>query len=265
MIRPLPLSVAIITLNEAANLPRCLESVRDLASELVVVDSGSRDETPKIAQSFNARFEVQPWPGHVIQKNRAWALCTQPWVLAMDADEVVSPELASSIRQTLGGANPAANGLYVNRFTYYVGDWVRHAWYPEWRLRLARREHARWGGLDPHDKLEVTGSTARLQGHLFHYPYTSVMDHFETEIRYAKIMAESYARTGRRGHWYQAAFSPCVVFFKVLLLKGGWLDGWRGWVIAGARGFSTFAKYAALMEMQSKLAAEPKRHEPGQK
>ena len=114
----LPLSVAVITLNEEANLPRCLASVRDLATEIVVVYSGSKDSTEKVAQQFGAKFSVQPWRGHVAQKNLALAACSQPWVLSLDADERVSPELGASLEQLFSGPAPSADGYEINRRTF---------------------------------------------------------------------------------------------------------------------------------------------------
>jgi glycosyltransferase involved in cell wall biosynthesis len=242
------LSVAIITLNEEENLPRCLESVRDLASEIIVIDSGSTDRTREIAEKFRARFEMNPWPGHVAQKNFALERCTQPWILCLDADEEVSPELAAAIRSVFAAGEPPERGFLINRLNFYLGQWIRHAWYPEWRLRLVKRGQARWAGLDPHDKLEFEGPSRRLRGDLHHYSFRSVRDHFEKTLKYARITAESYAREGHRFHWYQLIFSPWFAFLKVILWKSGWLDGWRGWIIAGAKGFNVFAKYAFLLE-----------------
>jgi len=244
----LALSVSVITLNEEENLSRCLASARELAQEIVVIDSGSTDGTRAVAEKFGAHFETHPWQGHVAQKNLALQRCTQPWVLCLDADEALSPELAAALRERFAAGQPTEDGFYVNRFNFYLGAWIRHAWYPEWRLRLVRRERARWGGLDPHDKLEVDGSTARLPGNLLHYPFDSVRDHLESELKYARIMADSYARAGRDCRWYHVLCSPGLAFFKSLVLKGGWRDGWRGWIIAGSKFLNTFAKYALLLE-----------------
>src|SRR5688572_22390175 len=122
MRKPLPISVAVITLNEEADLSRCLESVAALASEIVVIDSGSTDRTGEIARRFNAHFEVEQWSGHVEQKNKALQPCSQPWVLALDADEALSPELANSIVKLFSEGEPAANGYWVNRRTSYLGQ-----------------------------------------------------------------------------------------------------------------------------------------------
>jgi glycosyltransferase involved in cell wall biosynthesis len=246
----LRLSVSIITLNEERNLRRCLASVCELAAEIVIVDSGSTDRTKEIAGEYGATFVVQPWPGYVAQKNAAWQRCSQPWVLSLDADEEVSPELATAIRRTLSGPEPVANGFWLNRRTHYLGRWIWHAWYPEWRLRLARRERAEWRGADVHEELTVTGMTGRLAGDLLHYPFQNFQEHLQSSIRYARLGAESYARAGRKFHWHHLLFSPWITFFKHLVIKQGWRDGWRGWLIATAKMINVAAKYAFLLEKQ---------------
>ncbi len=242
------LSVAVITLNEEVNLSRCLESVRELASEIVIVDSGSTDKTRETAARFGAIFETQAWQGYVAQKNIALKRCTQPWVLCLDADEAVSPELALSIRNLFAAGEPAERGFVMNRLNFYCGQWIRHAWYPELRLRLVRRDSARWVGLDVHEKLEVDGATRRIPGDLLHYPFDSLYDHFQNTLKYARLAAQSYSRDGRVCHWYNLIFSPWFAAFKILVLKSGWRDGWRGWIIAGAKWINVFAKYAFLLE-----------------
>ena len=248
--KPLRLAVAIITLDEEANLGRCLESVRDLAAEIVVVDSGSKDRTAEIARQFDAKLEFHPWQGYIGQKNIALRSCSQPWVLCLDADEALTPELAEVIRRLFNDGGPKHDGYYVNRRSWYLGHWIWHAWYPEWRLRLVRRERAVWCGLDPHDKLEVTGPTSRLDGDLLHYPFHSLEDHLCSAIKHAHTMADSYAKEGRRFHWHLLLFSPWVAFLQRLILKQGWRDGWRGWLIAGVKMVNVFAKYAFLLERE---------------
>ena len=246
---PLPLSVAIVTLNEEANLPRLLESVRGLASEIVVIDSGSTDRTEAIARAAGARFSTAPWAGFTVQKNRSLDACTQPWVLFLDADEALSPELAASLRALFaGGRTPPADGYQLNRRTWYLGAWIWHTWYPEWRLRLIRRGTARWGGMDPHASLECSGASARLEGDLLHYSFRDLEDHLRRTIGYARTMARSYEACGRRFRWRHLLFSPWVAFFKHFVLKQGWRDGWRGWLISVIRFVDCFAKYAFLLE-----------------
>lgn len=247
--KSLPLSVAVITLNEEKNLPRCLESVRDLAREIVIVDSGSTDGTAQIAAQFGATFQFQKWLGHVEQKNVALQRCSQPWVLALDADEVVSPELAQVIRDLLS-TERRESGFFINRRTHYLGEWIWHSWYPEWRLRLVRQSQARWSGRDPHDKLEVPGDNGRLKGDLLHFSYHTLQDHLQRTIQYAKISANELREDGKTAHWYHLFFSPLLTFLKKIILRQGWRDGWRGWMIAFATSFGVFAKYAFLLEMQ---------------
>jgi glycosyltransferase involved in cell wall biosynthesis len=247
---PLPLSISIITCNEEANLRRCLESVRELASEIVIIDSGSTDQTESVAREFGAIFVHSEWPGFVAQKNKSLQKCSQPWLLCLDADEALSPELAASIREAVAVAHSGVAGYWVSRRTWYLGQWIWHAWYPEWRLRLARRGCAEWCGHDPHDRLEVKGVTRRLDGDLFHYSFKDLEDHLRRTLRYAKISAAEYAARGRRFRWHLLLLSPWFAFFKHILLKQGFRDGWRGWLISVIRGIDVFAKYAFLLEIE---------------
>lgn len=248
MSAPLPLSVVLITRDEEANLPRCLRSVRGLASEIVVVDSGSRDRTREIAEAAGARVVVREWSGHVAQKNAAFDCAGQEWVLSLDADEEVSAELADAVRAVFASGEPPCDAYFVNRLNFYLGAWIRHAWYPEWRLRLARRSRARWEGEDPHDKLVTSGSTGRLAGHLHHYSYAELRDHFARILLYAPIAASARLRSGRPVRWYHLVCSPWIAFIKSLVLKQAWRDGWRGWVIAFTSLIKVFAKYALVYE-----------------
>lgn len=248
----LPLSVAIITKDEEANLPRLFDSLERLkAAEVIVVDSGSTDSTVAIARDYGAQVIETDWPGHVEQKNRALSACHQPWVLSLDADEPISPELADNLRDLLAKNNaPQRNGYEISRLTYYLGDWLRHVWYPEWRLRLVRRGMAKWTGYNPHDRLEVEGATGRIDGDIHHYSYTGVEDHFRRSIDYAKIGAEALSARGKPFRWHKMIFSPLARFIRLLIFRQGWRDGWRGWIIAWSSMFSGFLKYAFLYEMQ---------------
>ncbi len=244
----LPLSIALITLNEESNLQRCLESLGGIAAEIVIVDSGSTDRTKAVAHSHGARFEFSPWAGHVKQKAKALERCTQPWVLCLDADEALTPQLAQSVADIVQRNDATLAGAAVNRRSFYLGAWIWYSWYPEWRLRLARRTHAAWAGLDPHDRLEVEGHTTRLQGDLLHYSFHDLADHLERSLSYARLSAASYAASGRRFRWLQLLFSPPMAALKHLVLRQGFRDGWRGWIIAGVKAAETFAKYAFLLE-----------------
>jgi glycosyltransferase involved in cell wall biosynthesis len=247
---PLPLSISILTLNEEANLGRCLSSVRGLAREVVVVDSGSTDHTAEIARAAGATFHHHPWPGWVAQYQHALQRCSQPWTLNLDADEALSPELQRSIRSAFERGEPAVDGFWVNRRTFYLGDWIRHSWYPEWRLRLVRTARAHWSGLDPHTHLNVPGDTARLGGDLLHYSFRDLEDHLRRTVRYARTNALARAARGDRFRWAALGAGPPAAFLKSLVLKQGWRDGWRGVLIAGSRALDAFAKQAFLMERE---------------
>lgn len=246
------MSVAIITKDEEANLPRLLESLKPLQpGEIIVVDSGSTDATVSTARRYGARVVETDWPGHVAQKNRALAACRQPWILSLDADEPISTELTTSLRDLLSGdAQPEKSGYEINRLTYYLGDWLRHVWSPEWRLRLVRNGAGYWTGNNPHDRLEIDGAIGRISGDIHHYSYTGIEDHFRRSIDYARIGAAALAARGKRFRWYKMLFSPVARFIRLMIIRQGWRDGWRGWIVAWSSMFSAFLKYAFLYETE---------------
>lgn len=243
----LPLSVNVVTLNEETNIGRCLESVTGIAAEIVVIDSGSTDRTRQIAESYGACFIHNDWPGMGAQKNVALEHCTQPWVLCLDADEALDETLRARIIDVFEDT-PEYDGYAVNRLTWFLGDWVRHAWFPEWRLRLAKRELARWRGVNPHEALAVSGKTARLEGFLAHYPVRDLDHHFRKTVGYGRISGAELARRRSRIPLYKLIFSPIWRMLRSLLIKGAWRDGWRGLVIAYSSMFSSFLKYAYALE-----------------
>jgi glycosyltransferase involved in cell wall biosynthesis len=258
--QPLPISLAVITLNEEQNLARCLESVRGLVSETVVIDSGSTDKTAAVAKQYGAVFEVHNFRGNIAQHAIAMQRCSQPWVLSLDADEALSPDLAGSIRKLFARGDPKQNGFWVNRRTFFLGGWINHAWYPDWLLRLVRKTQAEWCGVEPHGTLEVRGATQRISGDLLHYPwFRDSLDHVSRAIKYAHTAADAYAAAGRRAHWYDLVLSPAAVVFKYLFVKQGWRDGWRGWLILISKLINVLAKYAFLLEKQH-TSADSARH-----
>jgi len=243
------LSVALVTYNEEKILPRTLEAVRGMATEIVVVDSHSTDRTRDIAASYGAKVYVEEWKGHVAQKNSALEKCSCEWILFLDADEEVSPELRRSIEEAI--STPAYEGYMLNRRTYYLGALLRYTWQPEWRLRLVRRSaDPRWEGEDPHDVLRVRGKVGRLKGDLYHYSFTSLEDHILKSLKYAKIAAEGKFRRGERAGVSDLLIRPLWTFLKLFLIKRGVGDGVRGFTASSVSAFYTFMKYAFLMEME---------------
>ncbi|MDQ7038386.1 MAG: glycosyltransferase family 2 protein [Aquificota bacterium] len=246
-----PLSVAIITYNEEDIIARTLESVKDIASEIVIVDACSTDRTREIARAYGAKVYVEEWKGFASQKNSALSKCGEEWILCIDADEVVSEELKESLLKEL--RNPEADGYLINRRTFYLGDFLKHTWQPEWRLRLVRRSsEPRWTGMEPHDRLEVRGRVKKLKGDLLHYSYRSLEDQVRKLVRYALIMSEEMHKSGRRFRVRDMVLRPVWAFLKVYLLKRGFMDGSRGFVAAVFSAFYTFLKYAFLLERELK-------------
>jgi glycosyltransferase involved in cell wall biosynthesis len=227
----LPLSVTIIARDEADRIGDAIRSVA-FADEVLVLDSGSSDDTVAVARALGARVEETGWPGHVAQKNRALERARHDWVLSIDADERVGPELAAAI-QAVMAAGPDAAGFAVSRLSTYLGAELRHGtWYPDRRVRLFDRRCARWGGRDPHDTVEVDGPVATLGGDLLHTPYRNLGEHLETIDRYTATSAAGLRADGVRAHALDLLLRPPLHFVKAYLLKAGFLDGARGLLVA---------------------------------
>jgi len=262
-----PLSVCIISYNEADNIERTLKCLMDLASEIILVDSHSTDQTQQIAASFGARIFVEDWKGHIRQKNSALEKCTQPWILAVDCDEVVSPELKASIRKTI--LRGEIKGYAMNRQTIYLGKRLNYAWQPDWKLRLVHRElNPIWTGYDPHDILTVQGSSERLKGNLTHYSYRDLKDHMQRMMGYARTVAFSYHKNGRKFHGYNLILNPMFSFIKKYFIKRAFLDGFQGFLVCVSSFIYVFLKYAFLWEVErsekSRVVERPNKGEgPG--
>jgi glycosyltransferase involved in cell wall biosynthesis len=245
----LPLSVCIVSFNEEENIGRTLESLAGIAAEIIVVDARSTDRTPQIAESYGAAVYSEDWKGHIKQKNSALEKCRQPWILAVDCDEVVSPVLRRSIAQKV--TSEAIKGYCLNRRSFYLGKLLRYAWQPDWKLRLVHKNlNPRWGGYDPHDVLIVEGSTAKLEGDLIHYSYKNLGDHYERLVKYARIVAESYHRNGRKFCWYNLIVNPLSAFVKKYVVRRSFLDGIQGLCVAMSSLIYVFLKYMFLWEIE---------------
>ncbi len=243
------LSVVIITYNEERNLDRCLASVRDVADDVVVVDSFSTDGTERIALAHGARFVRHAFEGHIEQKNWAITQALFPWVLSLDADEALDPVLKASILQVKQA--PQADGYTMHRLTNYCGTWIRHGgWYPDTKLRLWDSTKGRWTGENPHDRyeLEEGARIAHLAGDLLHYSYYTIDDHLRQVNYFTTIMARDRIARGRGAPLWKLFLSPPVKFIGDYLLRGGFLDGWHGFLIARISAHATFLKYAKIRE-----------------
>lgn len=251
-----PLSVTVVTLNEERNIRDCLESVR-WAEEIVVVDALSTDGTVAIAREYTDRVFQNPWPGHFQQKNFALDRATHGWILSIDADERVSPVLRQEIEAVLARPD-RAEGYTIPRRNMFLGRWMRHGgWYPDRVLRLFRKSCGRFGGINPHDRVELRGRLGGLHEPLVHFTYRSLDQYIDKQYRYACISAQE--RLKGRPHMKVGvptlAARPILKFLEVYLLKRGFLDGTYGLVTATFAAYFAFVKYARLWEL-SRMEAE---------
>ena len=248
------LSVAIITLDEETNIGPCLESVK-WADEVVVCDSGSRDRTMEIAAGYGARTFQDDWLGFAAHKNLAVSRCSQPWILVLDADERVPPPLREEIEGILR-SDPAGDGYSLGRKNFFLGAWIRHGgWSPDRSVRLFRRGQGRFRPRAVHEVVEVSGRIDALQHPLEHYTYALISDFLRRMERYAALAAGELFATGHRCGVVDLTLRPAWTFLRMYLVRRGFLDGWRGLLLAGLYASYTFAKYAQLWERQRGPAA----------
>lgn len=253
------LSAVIIARNEAAVIRRCLDSLRSVADEVVVVDSGSEDETMQICIEWGANVVSRPFDDFVSQKNFAIQQARHDWVLSLDADEALSPQLAGAIRKEMQA--PRADAFAVNRLNWYIDRWIRHGgWYPDRKVRLADRRKAAWQGEGVHEKLVSTGTIARLPGDLLHYAYLTTEGHVRKSVNYAAFVAQLRAKAGKKAPAYKLVVNPAWAFFRMYVLKAGFLDGRAGFQLAKISAFEVFMRYAFLREHARKAPAAPGSH-----
>lgn len=252
----LPLSISIISLNEEANLRRCLVSVADLAQEIVIVDSGSTDRTAEIAAEFGARFVHQPWLGYTAQKNHCLTLCTQPWILALDCDEELTLELRESIQGFFSrGDDQKYDGAWMSRLVFFMGRWIHHGdWYPDRKVRLFLKNKGRWaadGGGQVHERLDVDGPCTTLRGDLLHYSFKNVEHYLVKHVQYSNVFLQTQQAKGRRWSLLHTIFRPWWRFVRAYFLKLGFLDGFPGLWIALATAFFAFDRYGRMFEAEA--------------
>ena len=249
------LTVAIIAHNEQDRLPKTLEQIQDIASEIILINSCSTDNTVAVAQSYGAKVFTEEFKGYVEQKNSLIPKCTQDWILFLDADEVVNDELKAAIVKAIASGN--AQAYEMNRLTFYLGKLLKHAWQPNYRLRLVRRAaNPKWVGEIVHESLACDDAVARLPGYIIHYSYRDVNDHFERTIRYAKMSAQSYIKRGKKPSLTKIIFSPVFSFIKLYFIKLGFLDGRAGYIAAQSAFIYTFLKYVFLWEASLGLKSQ---------
>jgi glycosyltransferase involved in cell wall biosynthesis len=249
------LSVCIIACDEERELERCLDSIPWSDEIIIVVDSRSRDGTEALARQRAHRVEVRDYQGDIEQKSYCTGLATGEWVLILDPDEAMSDELGREVRG-LVLSNSSAHAAYeLDRRTYHLGRWIQHGdFYPDWTLRLFRRDRMRWVGANPHGRVEVDGPVGRAAGFLDHYSYTDLADQIDRIQRFSDQAAKAQFAAGRRVRWSDLVLRPPARFARAYFLKRGLLDGLPGFLIAAATAFHVLLKYAKLWELEQRAA-----------
>lgn len=245
------LSVILITRNEAARLSECLASVT-FADEIVIVDHGSSDGTPALARALGARvIETEDWPGFGPQKNRALAQARGDWVLSIDADERLTPELAESIRGAL--IQPQHDAYEFNRRSRYCGQWIRHSgWYPDRVTRLFRRERGAFSNALVHESVQVEGRVGHLSGDLLHHSFDDFESVLDKVNRYSSLGAKSLAERGKQASFGKALRHGLWAFVRTYVIRCGFLDGRMGFALAVSNAEGTYYRYLKLWLLQQK-------------
>lgn len=244
-----PVSAVLITQDEEDRLPAALESV-GFCDEILVVDSGSTDRTREVAGSAGARVILNgPWPGFVAQRNFAVGAARHDWILALDADERITPDLGKEI-QAARAAGFVHAGYRMPRVAFYLGRWIRGTdWYPDLQLRLFDRRRGRWEGALVHESVRVEGSVGRFRSELEHYSYRDIGHHMRSIDGYTTLWARQAFEAGRRAGLLEAFAASLWAFFRNYLLKGGVLLGGAGLTVSTLNAYYTYAKLAKLQEL----------------
>ncbi|MES2566081.1 MAG: glycosyltransferase family 2 protein [Bacteroidota bacterium] len=252
------LSVVIITFNEENNISRCLESVKDIADEIVVLDSFSKDRTPEICASYGVKFYQHAFDGHIQQKNRAITYATYPHILSLDADEALDEALKKSILEVK--INWTHDGYYMNRLTNYCGHWVKHCnWYPDTKMRLWDSRKGSWTGINPHDKYELKEgdkNTKHIKGDILHYSYYTKEDHYKQVEYFTNIASKAFVESRKKAPFFKLIANPLAKFIDHYLLHLGFLDGKAGYSISKISAYATYLKYKKIRDLykQKELA-----------
>jgi len=241
------LSVVVVTLNEEERIRQCLESVV-WADETIVVDAESQDKTAAIARELTDHVIVRPWPGFAAQKNFGLAQASGDWILSLDADEIVSPALRAEITAVLDG-HGEAGGYAVPRRNVFWGRWVRHGGlYPDRQLRFFRRGRGRFVARAVHESVRVEGRVEPADGHLEHRSYRDVSDFLARADRYSTLAAEEAVAQGRRARVSDLLLRPLGRFLAMYVVQGGFLDGWRGFLLATLYAYYVLIRSAKIWE-----------------
>lgn len=244
------LSVVIITFNEEKNITRCLQSVKNIADEIIVLDSHSMDATVSIAESLGATVCMQPFLGYTEQKNKAIEKASFDWVLSLDADEALSPRLEQSILAVKD--NALFNAYSLARFTNYCGKWIRHCgWYPDKKIRLFNKTKGTWKGGSLHEYWELNDnkeSVGKLEGDLLHYSYYTLSDHVKQIEKFTEIAAHAAVANGKNCSLLKIWLGPKWKFLSDFIFRKGFLDGYHGFLVCKYSAWASFIKYTKIRQ-----------------
>ncbi|MNS56562.1 Glycosyl transferase family 2 [compost metagenome] len=237
-----------MTLNEEANIERCLQSV-PFADDIVVVDSFSSDRTVELAEKLGARVFREKWRGFGPQKAFATEKAKNPWIISLDADEALSPELQAEILEKFSSLDPEA-GYQIPRRSFHLGRWIGYGgWYPDYQLRLFNKSLSQWNAADVHEKVE-TKKVLRLQNPILHWVFDSISHQVVTNDRYSTLGAQQLQKAGKKFLLVKLLVKPLSKFLETYLWKRGFLDGLPGFIISIGAAYSVFLKFAKLWEME---------------
>ena len=248
----IPATATIITRNESENISHCIKSV-DFFDEILVIDSGSTDDTVALAEKAGARVIHNPWPGYGLQKQLGFDQASHDWVFSIDADERVSPRLKQSLLELFSQPSQSLphNGYLINRCNHFMGQALRHGeGYPDWLLRLSNRTRARWSEDPVHEKIQLSGEKGKLVGDLDHYTEGQIGSYLVKQNNYTTLQARNLFEKGKKASGWKLIASPLVRFLKFYFLRLGLLDGVPGFVHISIGCFNSFCKYAKLRELQ---------------
>ncbi len=247
------ITAIIITYNEEKNIQRCLEGLR-WADEIVVVDSFSQDRTKETASSFTDKIFDLEWRGFGKQKEFARTKATSEWVLSIDTDEVVSERLQGEIKDAINRYD-SLDGYYIPRLSNFLGRWMRHSgWYPDYVLRLFKKDKARFDDSLVHEKLILEGKVGFLKNEILHYTDPDISHYLSKMDRYTTLSAQQLLAEGKGATLFDLLFRPVAIFFKMYILKSGFLDRWEGFVLACFSSFHVFVKYAKLWHLRKSIS-----------
>jgi len=248
--RKLALSACVISYNEEDKIRECLKSL-SFCEDIVVVDSFSTDRTVEICEEFTSRIYAKKFEGYISQKNFALEKTKHNWVLSLDADERVSPELSEQIATQFSSGFRGYSGFTMRRHSYYIGRWINYCgWYPDYKLRLFNKQDGCFGGLEPHDTFIINGKVKKLKGEILHFPCYSLSDHLGAIDRYSTVKASRLANCSVGKAAALLIFSPLVKFLETYVMKRGFLDGVHGLLICLFSSFSKLLTYAKVIELK---------------